>query len=135
MVKAGEYAETINHYTILRTIEDMYGLSYACNASTATPISDCWNVANGVNESEPDDNFFSVYPNPSSGTFTIQIEWSKFSKLVSFEIYNMFGEKVYKEILTSPYSKEIHLNNISSGFYFVKVNDETKTYTKKLIVQ
>ncbi len=135
MVKAGQYTETINHYTILRTIEDMYGLPYACNASTATPISDCWNVANGVNESEPDDNIFSVYPNPSSGTFNIHMEWSTSVKSLSFEIYNMFGEKVYEEILTSPYSKEIHLNNISSGFYFVKVNDETKTYTKKLIVQ
>lgn len=135
MVKAGQYTETINHYTILRTIEDMYGLPYACNASTATPISDCWNVANVVNESEPDDNFFAVYPNPTSGTFNIQIKWSKFVKSVSFEIYNMFGEKVYEEILTSPYSKEIRLKNISSGIYFVKVNDETKTYTKKLIVQ
>jgi phosphatidylinositol-3-phosphatase len=135
MVTAGQYNETINHYTILRTIEDMYGLPYACNASTATPISDCWNVANGVNESEPDDNIFSVYPNPSSGTFNIHMEWSTSVKSLSFEIYNMFGEKVYEEILTSPYSKEIHLNNISSGFYFVKVSDETKTYTKKLIVQ
>jgi phosphatidylinositol-3-phosphatase len=135
MVTAGQYAETINHYTILRTIEDMYGLPYACNASTATPISDCWNVANVVNESEPDDNIFSVYPNPTSGTFTIQIKWSKFVKSVSFEIYNMFSEKVYEEILNSPYSKEIHLKNLSSGIYFVKVSDETKAYTKKLIVQ
>jgi hypothetical protein len=135
MVAAGEYTETINHYTILRTIEDMYGLPYACNASTATPISDCWNIANGVNESEPDDNFFSVYPNPSSGTFNIHVEWSKFGKFVSFEICNIFGEKVYEEILTSPYSKEIHLKNISSGIYFVKVSDETKSYIKKLIVQ
>jgi phosphatidylinositol-3-phosphatase len=42
MVKSGQYSETINHYTILRTLEDMYGLSYAHNSATASPITDCW---------------------------------------------------------------------------------------------
>jgi phosphatidylinositol-3-phosphatase len=42
MVKVGHYAETINHYNILRTLEDAYGLPYANNSSTATPITDCW---------------------------------------------------------------------------------------------
>ncbi|MEY9930447.1 hypothetical protein ABH926_005094 [Catenulispora sp. GP43] len=39
-VKAGQYSETINHYSVLRTIEDMYGLPYAGNAANATPITD-----------------------------------------------------------------------------------------------
>lgn len=41
-VKTGTYTETINHYTVLRTIEDMYGLSPVANAATATAITDCW---------------------------------------------------------------------------------------------
>ena len=45
MVKIGQYSETIDHYTILRTIEDMYGLSHAGAAGSATPILDCWNTA------------------------------------------------------------------------------------------
>ena len=43
MVKTGQYSENINHYNVLRTIEDMYSLPYAGNSSTATPISDVWN--------------------------------------------------------------------------------------------
>jgi phospholipase C len=42
MVKTGHYSETINHYNVLRTLEDAYGLSYAHNSATATPITDCW---------------------------------------------------------------------------------------------
>jgi phosphatidylinositol-3-phosphatase len=42
MVKAGHYSETINHYNVLRTLEDAYGLPYANNSATATPITDCW---------------------------------------------------------------------------------------------
>ncbi|WP_323747619.1 alkaline phosphatase family protein [Catenulispora rubra] len=43
-VKAGQYSETINHYSVLRTIEDMYGLPYAGNASSATPITDVFST-------------------------------------------------------------------------------------------
>jgi phosphatidylinositol-3-phosphatase len=42
MVKAGQYSETIDHYSVLRTLEDMYGLAYTGNAATATSITDCW---------------------------------------------------------------------------------------------
>jgi hypothetical protein len=42
MVKAGSYSEAINHYNVLRTIEDMYGLTYAGASATATPITDIW---------------------------------------------------------------------------------------------
>jgi hypothetical protein len=42
MVKGGQYSIKINHYSVLRTIENMYGLSYAGNAANATTISTCW---------------------------------------------------------------------------------------------
>jgi len=42
VVKRGQYSNTINHYNVLRTIEDMYSLSHAGSASSATPITNCW---------------------------------------------------------------------------------------------
>jgi hypothetical protein len=41
-VKPGKYTETINHYNILRTIEDMYGLAHLGNSATAKAITDVW---------------------------------------------------------------------------------------------
>ncbi|MFJ9824725.1 discoidin domain-containing protein [Streptomyces sp. NPDC101160] len=41
-VRTGSYSETINHYSMLRTIEDMYGLPYLANDASATPITDIW---------------------------------------------------------------------------------------------
>ncbi|MBV9846715.1 MAG: acid phosphatase [Kutzneria sp.] len=41
-VKVGNYDENINHYTVLRTIEDAYGLPYAGQSASATPITDIW---------------------------------------------------------------------------------------------
>ena len=42
MVKPGKYSEKINHYNVLRTIEDMYGLAHLGKTATATPIADAW---------------------------------------------------------------------------------------------
>jgi acid phosphatase len=41
-VKVGQYSETINHYRVLRTIENLYGLSPLANASSASSITDIW---------------------------------------------------------------------------------------------
>jgi len=41
-VRTGTYAEHIDHFDVLRTIEDMYGLPYAGAAATSTPITDVW---------------------------------------------------------------------------------------------
>jgi len=41
-VKSGAYSETINHYNVLRTIEDFYNLGYAGSSSSATPITDAF---------------------------------------------------------------------------------------------
>ena len=43
-VKQGQYANTINHYNVLRTLEDMYGLTPLANAASAAPIDYIWNV-------------------------------------------------------------------------------------------
>jgi hypothetical protein len=41
-VKGGQYSEKINHFNVLRTIEDMYGTGHAGASATATPITDIW---------------------------------------------------------------------------------------------
>lgn len=41
-VKPGQYNEKIDHYTVLRTIEAMYGLKPIANARGVKPIEDVW---------------------------------------------------------------------------------------------
>lgn len=50
MVQPGLYSETINHYNVLRTIEEMYGTAHANNAANATPITNVWLTAESVPE-------------------------------------------------------------------------------------
>ena len=41
-ITPGRYSETINHYDVLRTIEDAYGLAPVGASATAKPILDIW---------------------------------------------------------------------------------------------
>jgi acid phosphatase len=42
MVKPGRYAQRINHYNTLRTLEDMYGLAHTGRAGSVAPLEGCW---------------------------------------------------------------------------------------------
>lgn len=41
-VTPGRYTEHITHYSVLRTLQDAYGLAPLGNSATATPITDVW---------------------------------------------------------------------------------------------
>jgi hypothetical protein len=41
-VAPGDYSELRNHYGLLRTVEDGFGLPYVNNAKTADPINEIW---------------------------------------------------------------------------------------------
>jgi hypothetical protein len=42
MVRAGQYNMQVNHYSVLRTLETMYGLPYANQSAHAAPITHIW---------------------------------------------------------------------------------------------
>jgi hypothetical protein len=42
MIRAGSYPERIDHYRVLRTLEDLYGLTPTGKAAAAAPITDIW---------------------------------------------------------------------------------------------
>jgi len=54
-VTPGTYSEQINHYSVLRTIEDAYGLGHLGNSASATPITDVFSsgTSNTVTVTNP----------------------------------------------------------------------------------
>jgi acid phosphatase len=42
MVVQGHYGQTINHYSVLRTLEDMFALPHDAGSATATSITNIW---------------------------------------------------------------------------------------------
>jgi len=120
MVVGGQYSETINHYSILRTIEALYGLPYACNASTATTVSDCWTVADVINTNQIN---FSVYPNPASHFVTLEIPEISLLNKLKLSFLNVLGEKVKEVPINSTISK-IQVEELAPGYYLYRLENE-----------
>lgn len=135
MVKAGEYSDSINHYSVLRTIEDMYGLPYTCNAASAVPITNCWNttgIDNRINEIK---NSLLIFPNPGRGSFHIWMKNINPGTLCKIKIYNAFGKKVYEQEKNCSVSEEINLEGVTPGVYYLQVRHDQFICAKKLIIQ
>jgi hypothetical protein len=47
LIKPGSYDENVNLYSLLRTVEDMYGLGHIGNAATAPMITDAFGIITG----------------------------------------------------------------------------------------
>ena len=102
MVVQGQYNTGINHYNVLRTIEDMYGLVHSGAAASAIPIQGCWTTgfrletdANSVIE-----NTFSVYPNPVQKNSLLEYELAAASD-VKVSITGITGNMIYSKDLES----------------------------------
>jgi hypothetical protein len=89
-------------------------------------------ASTGINEQTKSDDIV-IYPNPTSGSFTINLKENNFATI---QVYNMIGEVVYRN-KTNSLSPLIQLNaNIPEGLYFVETGlGDYKTISKLLIIK
>ena len=92
--------------------------------------SDCSTVILS-SKSFSDRNLFSIYPNPNSGYFKINV-----SALCHFALVNQLGQTIYKFSIDAIGESTITLENLSDGIYYL--NGETpdgKIANKKIVIQ
>ena len=97
----------------------------------ADDLNVVFNPASGI-AAQNNPNELIVYPNPSTGNFTIKNENLKIKNV---EVYNVMGEKVYQSQISNLQS-QITLD-APNGLYFYSVMDENNSVIKtgKLIIQ
>ena len=103
---------------------------------THTFYLNCPASPSGISENSELDGV-NIYPNPSTGNFTISIE-NFVSEKMQITIYNVLGEAVYiskPEYVNGKYTKEITLGSVAKGMYMVKINGAEKLYHSKIIVE
>lgn len=88
----------------------------------------------GVEDFTFDD--FSVYPNPSNGTFNLRFTPAS-SDNIEVSLYDLRGrlvnQVVYDEASTGLFNKQLDYNYIDTGMYFLVVKNGDKSVTKKLV--
>lgn len=143
MVQGGVYNGYINHFSVLRTIEEIYGLPYICNADTAVTISNCW-----LPVSIGSENFSSnrkvqltIFPNPVREMLTIKLV-NTTEQNIFLGLYDATGVKIHNFIDTpSFHNAGTHTINFSPqksgvnpGIYFMKLNSDDAVIIKKIVV-
>ena len=82
-------------------------------------------------------NNLNVYPNPSSGKFSVSFISEKLQSL-EVSISDVMGKIIYKEVRESfvgEYIKTIEINDHSKGLYFLEIKNDMGVINKKIIVQ
>lgn len=89
----------------------------------------------GIDNNEA--NVVSVYPNPTMGMFNIAISNANIAELV-ITIVDIQGKEVFSSVdknVNGAYNKQINLDEIAKGLYYIKMNTGAEVKIQKLIVQ
>lgn len=114
-----------NNYNIFATSFGVFMIYYNAIVGaelyfyTSTPLS---------NPEFGNENQVSIYPNPSNGTFTIQVSDSLLGSNAS--IYTILGQQIENFKISDTISSK----NLSKGVYILQILKDDKTISKKLII-
>ncbi len=77
---------------------------------------------------------FSIYPNPTTGSFTLVQKGDKLYGNVTVEVFSMRGEKVMTETIIGEQMHDFRFSDMATGLYFVKVVADGYVETMKLVI-
>jgi PKD repeat protein len=85
-------------------------------------------------EDNADASALSIYPNPNTGSFTLELNANDQLKL---KVINTIGEVVYKIDqldVNGFYVKSIDLNKLAEGVYYLRLEGNTLNKTEKIVI-
>jgi hypothetical protein len=73
----------------------------------------------------------SIYPNPSNGVFSVQA-----TENAIVDVYDMNGKQITaSQVISSNGKVNFDLNNVEAGVYLVRVQNETFSTTKRIVIE
>jgi hypothetical protein len=146
-VATGVYAQTINHYNVLRTIEEAFRLTtHAGAAASATPIGYCWTTppgnfaesaaSRGKNLVAPEEQI-RIYPSPASNNISVKLNTIGKNKILSWEVIDISGMKLLQGVrLSQDYETILNIatNKLENGIYFMRVYNGDQVMMKRFII-
>ena len=132
--------------TRMRVFIEYYGSGYepgegACDSNHASEWGETEDYTITVDNTASIENVvfsgFNLYPNPTKGAFTLNLELLNTDKLTVqlFDVRGrMIGEKNYTNMVTN-FSEKVLFENTVAGLYLVKIINGDKQTTRKLIIK
>jgi len=108
--------------------------SYAVEVTVGSCVdtSACENVSNvGINDVSEEQGI-TIYPNPTKGMFIIDFDQKMKNSLIM--VYDMVGKVIVSERISND-TTTFDLTGNEKGIYFVKIQTESGTIVRKVILQ
>jgi hypothetical protein len=114
------------YYVIISTWAPPQTVDFLLNMS--------WESGSGVEDGDLLSTL-SVYPNPTSGRFTVSISNAEATDM-TIEFVNISGQVVYRNEVKATYSytDEIDASQFAKGVYYLKVNNGKEVKVEKVVV-
>jgi hypothetical protein len=129
----GNYWCTTDSATLSSHIHDGYDNGFNGLVSFYPIDTTGCNFQFNVSVEEEDVSLFSIYPNPTHSSFTIQNLQIKESALL--QIFNLTGQNVFQSQLDkSEWTREV-ITNLQPGIYFVYIDNSNGSYCRKLVIE
>lgn len=96
--------------------------------------SGCVRVFGSVAEDQPQPNSLLVFPNPTDGDFSVQMDKPDSGEISSLEIYNSLGALVYRTSDANTLQSTVIMHNPPAGIYLVRAICEGNPYMQRLVV-
>ena len=141
------YSVAANYSICLHVTVSCGATSYTCfsnslNKSANDPIEIISvdvlrpEMSTGILNTLVDNLSYQVFPNPSSGIINLSVN-NKEAKDLTITVCSLLGETVYysrEDRFQGELTKQIDLSHFANGIYFIKVAENNKSYTKKIIL-
>lgn len=77
----------------------------------------------------------SLYPNPSTGRFSIQVSGADARNGLQVEVSNLVGQRVHTATIRDNMTSQIDLSKLANGMYVVKVRNGNDYMVRNIIIQ
>jgi len=120
-------------------VETVWNISCTATAKQANGIQGAIvksksNISNNrtMGIKQNNENLFSVYPNPTNGNLTIQLNNMGLEK-TAIKVMSMLGQEIYSASLAGNNSHTIDLGKYENGTYLVQVTTNSSTVIKRIV--
>ena len=106
------------------------GAVYTANLRPDISFHVTCNSCSNVNVEDMEKENITVYPNPASNYLNVTLAGDE---AATVQLFNLVGQQVYSE--TAVNSASINVSSLKAGVYMLKVSQNGKVYTSKVVVK
>jgi hypothetical protein len=138
MIKGGTYNTRINHYDVLRTLEDIYSLAFCGGSASGNSINYIWKSHfAGIDEMSDRNISFDLFPNPAKDKVSLSVTTKQQTEGATILVKDICGRTCIKKVMElEDGNNRIDLDcPFSSGLYFLNLSTDHSNINCKFVIE